>query len=43
MINNDDSPKSDFVLNNATYGGKSLLEEETLALALQENMQLGCL
>jgi 3-isopropylmalate/(R)-2-methylmalate dehydratase small subunit len=26
--NNDDSPKSDFVLNNATYGGKSLLEEE---------------
>jgi 3-isopropylmalate/(R)-2-methylmalate dehydratase small subunit len=23
--NNDDSPKSDFVLNNATYGGKILV------------------
>jgi hypothetical protein len=39
--NNDDSPKSDFVLNNPTYKGKFLLEEGTLVLVLQENMQLG--
>jgi hypothetical protein len=38
--NNDDSPKSDFVLNNNLWW-KILVEEETLALALQENMQLG--
>jgi hypothetical protein len=39
--NNDDSPKSDFVLNNQPMVEKSLLEEETLALDLQENMLLG--